>query len=79
MQLYIYTYRRELSSAPLRIHTYSYTVIHLSLLAGTVICLITQTYSYTFYLLAETVIRPLHAHTVIPVGKNCHLPHYTYL
>ena len=74
IQLYIYTYRQELSSAPLRIHT----VIQLYLLAGTVICPITQTYSYTFYLLAETVIRPLHAPIVIPV-VICPITHtYSY-
>ena len=59
IQLYIYTYWQELSSAPLRIHT----VIHLYLLAETVICPITHTYSYTFIL----------------IGRNCHLPHYAYI
>ena len=52
---YIYTYWQELSSAPLSIHT----VVHLYILPGTVISLITPTYSYTFYLLVGTVICPI--------------------
>ena len=73
IQLYIYTYWQELSSAPLRTHT----VIHLYLLAGTVICPITQTYVQLYVLLISRNCHP--AITCTHGYTSCHLPHYTYL
>ena len=76
IQLYIYIYWQELSSAPLRIHT----VIHLYLLAEN--CHLPhyayiQLYIYTYW--QELSSAPLRIHTVILIGRNCHLPHYAYI